>query len=70
MYRDQSFLDWPFFEDKHRLLAAELESWCQQNLPVDHSDVDAACIDLVAKLGSDGWLQYSAIDGSGQPLDV
>ncbi|MCJ8338653.1 MAG: acyl-CoA dehydrogenase family protein [Pseudomonadales bacterium] len=70
MYRDQSFLDWPFFEDKHRLLAAELESWCQQNLPVDHSDVDAACIDLVAKLGSDGWLQHSAIDGSGQPLDV
>jgi len=71
MYRDQSFLDWPFFEDKHRLLAAELEKWCQQNLPVDHSDVDAACIDLVAKLGRGGWLQHSAIDvRSGQPLDV
>ncbi len=68
---DTSFLNWPFFEDRHRELAASLDQWCQTNLPVDHSDVDAACKALVAKLGQDGWLEHSAIDPD-QPgvLDV
>ena len=68
---DTSFLSWPFFEDRHRDLAAALDQWCQDNLPVDHSDVDAACKALVAKLGQDGWLEHSAIDPD-QPgvLDV
>jgi len=68
---DTSFLNWPFFEDRHRELAAALDQWCQANLPVDHSDVDAACKALVAKLGQDGWLEHSAIDPD-QPgvLDV
>ena len=52
---DRSFLDWPFFEDRHRDLAERLESWCA-GLSVDHGDVDAACRDLVARLGTDGWL--------------
>lgn len=59
---DASFLNWPFFEDRHRELAASLDHWCQANLPADHSDVDAACKALVAKLGQDGWLTHSAID--------
>ena len=59
---DTSFLNWPFFEDRHRDLAAALDQWCQANLPVDHTDVDAACKALVAKLGQDGWLEHSAID--------
>lgn len=68
---DTSFLTWPFLEDRHRTLHAELEHWCAANLPVDHSDVDQACIDLVAKLGADGWLQHSAVDPDGDgPLDV
>lgn len=68
---DTSFLNWPFFEDRHRELAAALDQWCQDNLPVDHSDVDAACKALVAKMGQDGWLEHSAIDPD-QPsvLDV
>src|ERR1700682_5873708 len=53
---DKSFLTWPFFTDRHRALAASLEQWCAANLPADHSDVDAACRDLVQKLGRDGWL--------------
>ena len=57
---DHSFLDWPFLDDHHRLLVADLEAWCAKNLPVDHSDVDAACRDLVARLGADGWLDHSA----------
>jgi acyl-CoA dehydrogenase len=41
---DSSFLNWPFFEPRHRELAAALDQWCAANLPVDHADVDAACI--------------------------
>jgi acyl-CoA dehydrogenase len=59
---DKSFLSWPFFEDRHRVLAAAIDDWCQSHLPVDHRDVDAACRELVVKLGSDGWLVHSAID--------
>jgi acyl-CoA dehydrogenase len=66
---DTSFLDWPFFEDRHRALAAELEAWCAAHLPVDHGDVDAACRGLVALLGAGGWLQHSAA-AAGERLDV
>ncbi len=68
---DTSFLNWPFFEDRHRELAASLDQWCKANLPVDHSDTDAACTALVAQLGKDGWLQHAAIDpDKGGKLDV
>ncbi|AZN73456.1 acyl-CoA dehydrogenase [Georhizobium profundi] len=68
---DQSFLSWPFFEDRHRALAAELEAWCEKHLPVDHDDVDGACKALVKALGAAGFLRHSAIDPEGdQPLDV
>ena len=66
---DVSFLGWPFFEDRHRVLAAALEAWCGAHLPVDHGDVDAACRDLVAMLGAGGWLQHSGA-GIGEKLDV
>ena len=66
---DQTFLNWPFFEDKHRSLAQGLDAWCAANLPVDHSDVDAACRALVADLGAGGWLQHSGAD-AGEALDV
>lgn len=59
---DKSFLAWPFFEERHRALAAELEAWCRQHLPVAREDVDAACRAMVAKLGRDGWLMHSAVD--------
>jgi acyl-CoA dehydrogenase len=59
---DRSFLSWPFFEDRHRKLAAWLEEWCAANLPVDHSDVDGACRGLVRALGRDGWLKHTAPD--------
>ncbi len=59
---DRSFLDWPFFEPRHRELADALDAWAAKHLPVDHSDVDAACIGLVRMLGEAGWLRHSAID--------
>jgi acyl-CoA dehydrogenase len=68
---DKSFLTWPFFEDRHRLLAAAIDDWCRLHLPVDRGDVDTACRELVAKLGRDGWLKHSAIDpDKARPLDV
>ena len=71
---DRSFLNWPFFEEKHQILLNKLESWCQENLPVDHANVDDACRGLVADLGAAGWLNHSAIDpdaaAAGDLLDV
>jgi acyl-CoA dehydrogenase len=59
---DRSFLGWPFFEDRHRDLAARLDDWCTRHLPVDHADVDGACRELVRALGRDGWLKHTAPD--------
>lgn len=69
---DISFLNWPFFEDRHRAFAAKLETWAAANLThVDHHDVDAACRKLVATLGKDGWLQHTAPgDSESEKLDV
>jgi acyl-CoA dehydrogenase len=66
---DCTFLDWPFFEDRHRDLAARLESWCAAHLPVDHADVDEACRGLVVALGAGGWLQPTGAD-TGERLDI
>ena len=66
---DRSFLDWPFFEPRHRDLAGTLEAWCDAHLPVDHGDVDAACRALVALLGAGGWLRHSGA-AAGEVLDV
>ncbi len=68
---DRSFLNWPFFEQRHRDWAEKLDAWCATNLPVDHQDVDAACRKLVDMLGRDGWLKPTAIDTQDPaPLDV
>src|SRR5690606_31485171 len=63
---DRSFLDWPFFEDRHRELATGLDEWARDALPVDHGDVDTACRRLVATLGDGGWLRHSG----GEKLDI
>jgi acyl-CoA dehydrogenase len=56
---DRSFLDWPFFDDRHRALAEELEAWCETELSDDEpDDVDEACRTLVRRLGAGGWLRY------------
>lgn len=67
---DQSFLTWPFFEDRHRAHAAALERWADTMLTdIDHSDTDATCRALVGRLGEDGWLTPTAAIGEEQ-LDV
>ncbi|MRX51002.1 acyl-CoA dehydrogenase [Paracoccus sp. S-4012] len=67
---DRSFLDWPFFEERHREFQQGLDAWCARELGhVDHGDADAACRDLVTRLGRDGWLQPTGA-GEGERLDV
>ena len=68
---DQTFLSWPFFEDRHRALAQAVEAWAAANLPVDNKDVAAACRTLVQKLGRDGFLKHTAPEPDApSPLDV
>jgi acyl-CoA dehydrogenase len=57
---DQSYLDWPFFDDRHRQLARELDAWAAQNVAEHHAgNVDDECRSLVRKLGAAGWLQHA-----------
>jgi acyl-CoA dehydrogenase len=63
-------VDWPFFEPRHRTLAAELETWCQAHLTDAHdSDVDAQCRALVKALGAGGWLMHAVVQG-GRAIDT
>ena len=52
---DRSFLAWPFFEERHRALAAEIGrlSGISDSL-TDHADVDATCRSLVRRLADAG----------------
>jgi acyl-CoA dehydrogenase len=71
---DRSFLDWPFFDESHRRLADELESWCAAELAEPHGeDIDAECVDLALRLGAGGWLGYcvpAAYGGVHETFDV
>ncbi|MGB8998767.1 MAG: acyl-CoA dehydrogenase family protein [Pseudolabrys sp.] len=69
---DKSFLHWPFFEPRHRELAERLEAWSAQNLSgIDHHDTDQTCRSLVAALGRDGWLKFTAPgEGDAELIDV
>jgi acyl-CoA dehydrogenase len=58
---DKTYLDWPFFAESHRALAARLDEWAARNLTDVHdvSELDDTCRKLVARLGKDGWLRYA-----------
>jgi acyl-CoA dehydrogenase len=57
---DSSFLDWPFFQERHRKLAKDLESWASAHLAASHdANIDEACRKLVRELGNGGWLKYA-----------
>ena len=71
---DSTFLDWPFFEPRHRGIRETLAAWAAHTVPalVDHHDVDGSCRRLVAALGRDGWLAAAVPggDGGSAPYDV
>ena len=77
---DTTFVQWPFFSEPHRTLAAELEQWAQANLvsEADHEAADDDALDrqtrgLVKALGAAGWLRYcvpAEYGGHHEALDV
>ena len=61
---EHDWLEWPFFDDRHPVLARELDVWCQTELSgIDDSDVDEACRERVRRLGQAGWLQLVVPQG-------
>lgn len=72
---DNAYLDWPFFEPRHRDLALALDAWAAQHIaPVHSRAVDQACRDLVQALGAAGWLRHAvagtADGGAGDAIDT
>ncbi len=76
---DSTFLEWPFLEAQHRQLAAELDTWCRDELvpiieaPGFHNDIDAACQRILNMLGSAGFARYAVTEewgGANENLDV
>lgn len=55
---DQSYLDWPFLEDRHRDLQRSLGAWCAGQQFRHDDDVDDICRELVAALGAAGYLRH------------
>ena len=56
---DQTYLNWPFFEDCHRKWSQKVEKFAA-GLSIDHNDVDATCRDLVQNLGESGLLKATS----------
>jgi acyl-CoA dehydrogenase len=72
---DRNALNWPFFDDCHRQLAAEFRQWAAENLTRKHpQDVYLECRELVRKLGADGWLKHAvggkAYGGASDHIDT
>jgi acyl-CoA dehydrogenase len=64
------WLEWPFFEPRHRELADRLEVWCRETIHDAHpSDVDYACRALVSELGKAGFLKL-CVANDGKAPDV
>jgi alkylation response protein AidB-like acyl-CoA dehydrogenase len=71
---DRSYLDWPFFDQRHRDLQRQVEAWRDRALVLqDETDPFAACRAYVEQLGRSGWLAYAvpkAYGGVHDSLDV
>lgn len=72
---DKTFLSWPFFEDRHRVLAADLGAWAAKHAAQHdhHADIDAVCRGFVRELGRAGFLKLTvpkAGGGLSETLDV
>ncbi|HMO44432.1 MAG TPA: acyl-CoA dehydrogenase family protein [Rubrivivax sp.] len=72
---DTRYLDWPFFEPRHRQMQHELDAWAQAHVsPHAHDDIDAECRALVAALGNGGWLRHAvagtAYGGAAEAIDT
>ena len=65
-------LAWPFFEERHRVLAAAIEAWAAEklrSLPGEEKQLDDTCRALARALGEAGWLRH-AVPEDGAAIDV
>lgn len=74
---DRTFLDWPFFEDRHRDLAHAARDWCAAEIGMNgfagHADIDEDCRQMARKMGEAGWLKNCVpgeYGGTNATLDV
>ncbi|MGI9415848.1 MAG: acyl-CoA dehydrogenase family protein [Hyphomicrobiales bacterium] len=72
---DKTFLDWPFFEPRHRELAAAIDNWAANRVDrlTAADDEDDACRSLVRELGEAGFLKHAVVaphGGADARLDV
>ncbi len=68
---DTRYLDWPFFEDRHRDLARSFDAWAAEHITDAHGrDVDEACRTLVRRLGAAGWLRHAVAADAGDAIDT
>jgi alkylation response protein AidB-like acyl-CoA dehydrogenase len=72
---DTRYLEWPFFESRHRELALALDAWAAEHVAHLHgTDVDAACRACVRALGAGGWLRHAvggtAVGGASDVIDT
>ncbi len=69
---DKSYLNWPFFEARHRDLAASLNAWLDET-PFPHhineDKVDAACAEFLAEMVEGGFVKHAVRRGK-EALDV
>ena len=69
---DKSYLDWPFFDNQHRVLEESVELWATAHVDqlIEASgDLDETCIKLVRALGDAGICRHAvAVDEA--PCDV
>jgi len=64
------FLEWPFFDERHRALRTKLRPWVRDHLAgIDDSNDRKACKVLVERLAAGGFLDYS-VPKPGNSLDV
>jgi acyl-CoA dehydrogenase len=61
-------LAWPFFEERHRELAREIDRWCSDNLNSRFADdLDSECRALVRQLGAAGFLKLCVASEAARP---
>jgi acyl-CoA dehydrogenase len=64
---EEAYLAWPFFEERHRRLARELQAF---RIPEEESSVDSKCRTLVRELGRAGLLACSCVTEATGKFDV
>jgi len=61
-------LGWPFFEERHRALAKDLDAWCAATIhDAEPSEPDYAVRATVAELGKAGFLKLCVGEGDARP---